>query len=185
MMLQDTGTPALITLNFSEDFSTSDGEYIMDPHCSPRSETEMYSLIDRAAMCASKRCRDLFLPFNTRDVKEKIRISLLREHGWRSRQATLYFSANDVEFAKLVSYLTFRHQSIHQFAEEKAKDDTFSDMAGRNFDSSGMAVYFRGNFGVCVKSHRIRWSIRACIMAPARYRGAPPTSNCRNRENSR
>jgi len=134
MMLEDTGPPALITLNFLGDSFAADGEYIMDPHWSPRSDAEMYSLIDRAAMCANKWCRDLLLPVNTRDVKEKISTVLSERYSPRSRQVTLSFFAADVEFIHLISYLSFGHRLIHQFAEEKATDGTLSEMAGRKFD---------------------------------------------------
>ena len=134
MMLEDTGPPALITLNFLEGSFTADGEYIRDPRWSPRSDTEMWSLIDQAAMCANKWCRDLLLPIDTTDVKEEIRTSLTMAYGRAPRQSTLSFLAGDVAFQNLISDLSFGHQSIHHFAEEKAIDGTLCKMAGRKFD---------------------------------------------------
>jgi hypothetical protein len=135
VMLEYTGPPALISLNFLEDAFTVEGEYAVDTRWSPRSNTEMYSLIDRAAICANKWYKDLLQPVDPTEVKKEI--DWVHHRDLRLQQqvdTTLAFYTRDVEFQHFISHLSFSHRSIHQFAEEKAGDGTLLEMAGQNFD---------------------------------------------------
>jgi len=136
MMLQNTRPPALISLHILEEAFTASGEYIVDPRWTPKTDTEMYRLIDRAAVCANNWCRDLLQPVDSRELKKEISDSI--HHGeLPSRHqvgSTLSFYTRDLESPDFISYLSFGHRSIHQFAEEKAGFGTLLDMAGPNFD---------------------------------------------------
>jgi hypothetical protein len=125
--------PALINLEFLEDSFTTDGEYVANTHWTPRSEPEIYRLIDRAATCANNWCKDLLQPVDTREVKNEV---IMASTG-RVRESTrsMYVYVLDVMFCSMMPHLSFAHRSIHQFVERKAKDGTLSTMAGRSFDS--------------------------------------------------
>jgi hypothetical protein len=131
MMLIDTGPPALISLNFLEDSFTADGKHIFNTQWSPKSNGEMYKLIDRAAVCAEKWCRDLLEPLDTAKVKKDIlsSIELGSKRCWR-----INFYSRDGMFEDVISHLSFGHRSMHEFAQEKADAGTLSRMAGQNFD---------------------------------------------------
>jgi hypothetical protein len=135
MMLEDTGPPALISLNFLEDAFTAEGEYAMDTRWSPRSNTEMYSLVDQAAICANKWCKDLLQPVDPTKVKKEV--DWVHNRDLRHRRqggTTLAFYTREVEFQHFISHLSFGHRSIHQFIEEQADVGILSCMAGQSFD---------------------------------------------------
>lgn len=133
MMLEPTGPPALMSLQLLEDSFTIDGKYHSDTRWSPRSESEMYSMIDRAAICADNWCRDILQPIDSREVRRTI-ASL--SSGYQYPQLrTLDFYTKDVAFEHFISYLSFGHRTLHRFVEEKAQDGTLSSMAGQSFDA--------------------------------------------------
>ena len=132
-MLDITGPPALISLNFFEDAFTADGSYILNTQWSPKTNTEMKKLIDRAAVCANQWCRDLLQPVDRLKVKECMEPSSYTTP--RSGQySALDFYTSGPHFQEFVSGLSFGHRSIHQFAEEEAAAGKFSGMPGHKFD---------------------------------------------------
>lgn len=132
MMLEPTGPPALISLGLLEDSFSVGGNFESDTRWSPRSESDMYSMVDRAAVCANNWCRDILQPIDSRKVRETI--ASLPYKFRRSQLHTLDFYRQDVTFEHFISYLSFGHRTIHQFVEEKASDGTLSKMAGSSFE---------------------------------------------------
>lgn len=138
MMLEPEplGPPALISLKFLEDSFTTEGEYIADACWSPRSFSEIYSLLDQAAVCANKWCRDLLQPIDMKEVKESFKIpvgnSLERLRLQQPRSAIPFYYGDG--FPSLRPHLLFGHQTIYQFVKGKAEDETLSEMAGHSFD---------------------------------------------------
>lgn len=129
MMLEDTGPPALVSLHFLENSFTADGHHILDTRWTPRTDREMYRLIDRAAVCANKWCRDLIQFVEAREVEKDIYSCINLDVG-SQRRSTFHFHTLDEGFEDIISYLSFCHRSIHQFAQEEAGIGTLSHMAG-------------------------------------------------------
>lgn len=136
MMLENTGPPALICLPFLEDSFTADGEYIMDTRWTPKCDTDLYRLIDRAATCANKWCRDLLRPVDATEVKEEINSNNDLEYPSAELPSPPIssFYTSEPYFDHIISHLFFDHRSFHQFVEGKADVGILSDMAGQGFN---------------------------------------------------
>jgi hypothetical protein len=81
-------------------------------------------------------------PVDSGEVRNKIESLRDRDDLELQHCSTLSFYTAETEFWHIVSFLSFGHRSIHQFAEDEAALGTLSRIAGHHFDHHLAWLYF-------------------------------------------
>jgi hypothetical protein len=124
MLASDWGLP-LISVPFLEDY-TADKDIITGAQLVVNSRAEIHKLVDRAILCTSIWCRDMFEPINAQDVHDAV-------SGYHRVVSDERQKKDPKSLFTIGGYLTFGHRAIHQFVKKKADDGTLAEMSGRNF----------------------------------------------------
>lgn len=121
---------AFIGVPFLEHFA-ADGSLSIDTRWSPKNCSEMHKLMDQAILCINKWCRGILQPIDEEEVHRRCVL-----YSCNQGDLMLLFCNPGQSYGLegTRSFLSFGHQTIHQFVKQKAEDGTLFEMAGFNFE---------------------------------------------------